>query len=423
MKTLIGLLALLVAAPAFAQLPSTGGELSSNRAIVLDVSGMGTAAVSVAGTYSGTVNFEVANGLTPIAVNCTPPNSTTPATSTTSTGSWVCSVAGMDQFIVRMSSYVSGTAVVRLSAAPGGGGASGGSLTFEGELNAFDGVLLDAAAGDAITDTANDALRVNIVAGSPTVTANLSATDNAVLDDIADGIAVTGTVTANLSATDNAVLDAIEVDGERTADAVETIRDNLNADCAKGDAMTLCPEGPATVGYAKDFDGAALPDAVTEGQAQYPALSLSGVTYAMLTNEDGSLQYGTATTPMVSSLAAVTTGGCTPTSSISTAAVLETEIKATAGQLYQLVITNLDATPVFARLYNDTAANTDQTDTPVQRFIVPTQGNGNGAGFVLPIVVGQTYSTAITLRVTTGAADNDTGALSANEVFVSYCYK
>lgn len=115
---------------------------------------------------------------------------------------------------------------------------------------------------------------------------------------------------------------------------------------------------------------------------------------------------------------ATTNGGCTPNSSISTAAVLETEIKATAGQLYYLAITNLDATNVYARLYNLTAANADESDTPIQRFLVPT-----GSGFVLPIPVGAVYSTAITLRVTTGAADNDTGALAANEVFVSYCYK
>lgn len=69
---------------------------------------------------------------------------------------------------------------------------------------------------------------------SGTVTANLSATDNAVLDSIdtavngtltVDGSGVTqpisGTVTANLSATDNAVLDAIQaaVEGTLTVDA------------------------------------------------------------------------------------------------------------------------------------------------------------------------------------------------------------
>jgi hypothetical protein len=209
----------------------------------------------------------------------------------------------------------------------------------------------------------------------------------------------------------------------RAADGIDDIAANLSVDCAKGNAITECPDGPAGVGYAKDFDGAAFPDAVTEGQAQYRAVSMSGVNYAMLVSEDGALQYGTATTPLVVSPAASTSGGCTPGSSISTGAVLETEIKATAGQLYQIAVTNIDATPVYAKIYNLTAANTDETDTPVQRFVVPSQGSALGAGFVLPINIGQEYTTAITLRVTTGIADNDTGALTANEVMVSYCYK
>jgi hypothetical protein len=135
MKTLTLILSLLLAVPAFAQFPSTGGELASNRAIVLDVSGMGTASVSVGGTYSGTINFEVGNGLTPVSVDCTPPNDpATPVNSTTSTGTWICSVAGLNQFVVRMSGYVSGTAVVRLSAAPGSGGAASGA-TVSGTVN------------------------------------------------------------------------------------------------------------------------------------------------------------------------------------------------------------------------------------------------------------------------------------------------
>jgi hypothetical protein len=207
----------------------------------------------------------------------------------------------------------------------------------------------------------------------------------------------------------------------RTADGVDDIASTLSLDVAHGN--TVSDEGPQVMLEAADFDGAALPNSVTEGQAARQKGSQSGVTYAMLVSEDGSLQYGTSTTPMVSSLATATSGGCTPGSSISAGAVLETEIKATAGQLYQMVVTSIDATPVYVRLYNDTAANTDQTDTPIQRFVVPSQGTANGAGFVLPINIGQTYSTAITFRITTGAADTDTSALTANEVFVSYCYK
>ena len=51
---------------------------------------------------------------------------------------------------------------------------------------------------------------------------------------------------------------------------------------------------------AKTFDGVALPNAVNaEGDAVRPAGSLSGVSYIMLVNADGSLQYGTTTTPFI----------------------------------------------------------------------------------------------------------------------------
>ena len=113
-------------------------------------------------------------------------------------------------------------------------------------------------------------------------------------------------------------------------------------------------------------------------------------------------------------------GGCTPGSSISAGAVLETQIKATAGQLYSITVTAIDATPVFLKIYNDTGANVDETDTPVQRFVVPSAATGGG--ITTTWNVGMAFSTAITFRITTGAADNDTGALTANEVLVSYCY-
>jgi hypothetical protein len=119
---------------------------------------------------------------------------------------------------------------------------------------------------------------------------------------------------------------------------------------------------------------------------------------------------------------ATTNGGCTPGSSISAGAVLETEIKATAGQLYELSVFNIDATPVYLRLYNLTAANADENDTPIQRYGIPGT-TALGGAIPTRIPVGMVFSTAITFRVTTGIADTDTGALSANEVLVSYCYK
>jgi hypothetical protein len=117
---------------------------------------------------------------------------------------------------------------------------------------------------------------------------------------------------------------------------------------------------------------------------------------------------------------AATNGGCSPHSIISANTVNETAMKASAGQIYSLVVTNIGANEVFFKLYNDTTANIDETDTPVLRYTVP--GNAAGAGFVVPIPVGIAFSTAITYRITGAIADNDTTAIAANEVLVSACY-
>ncbi len=121
---------------------------------------------------------------------------------------------------------------------------------------------------------------------------------------------------------------------------------------------------------------------------------------------------------------ATTTGGCTlGTVQLSTAAVMEYEIKATAGQLYGLWVYSLDATPVYVKLYNLTAANTDENDTPNAVWMVPSNSTAaNGAGNnIVPFPI--EMSVAMTIRAVTGFAHNSTGALTANEVIVTSCYE
>lgn len=127
------LLALLAVQPVAAQ-PSARYALSADGAAQLDVAGMGTAAITVSGTYTGTVNFEVIGepGTAAVTVDCaTPAAPGTAVNSTTSTGVWTCPVAGLSLLQARMSSYSNGTAVVFLRAVPagGGGGGGGGSAT------------------------------------------------------------------------------------------------------------------------------------------------------------------------------------------------------------------------------------------------------------------------------------------------------
>lgn len=171
------------------------------------------------------------------------------------------------------------------------------------------------------------------------------------------------------------------------------------------------------------FDDAA-PDSVNEGDAGAVRMSanrnLFGTIRDAAGNERGVNVDANNRMQVTGPVIATTAGGCTPHSIISAATVNETQIKATAGQLYVVTIQNVGAAPVYFKLYNDTAANVDETDTPVQRYIVP--GNTAGSGIVLPIPVGMAFSTAITYRITAAIADNSTAAITANEVLVSACY-
>lgn len=101
----------------------------------------------------------------------------------------------------------------------------------------------------------------------------------------------------------------------------------------------------------------------------------------------------------------------------------EEEVKATAGQVYWIHAINLAATKRYLKFYNATAANvTVGTTTPVLTFVIPTQGDTNGTGFVLTVPMGIPFDTAISAAATTGLADNDTGAPGANEVILNLGY-
>ena len=101
----------------------------------------------------------------------------------------------------------------------------------------------------------------------------------------------------------------------------------------------------------------------------------------------------------------------------------EEDVKTSAGQVYWIHAMNVATTKRYLKFYNATAANvTVGTTTPVLTFILPTQGDANGAGFTLSIPNGIAFSTAICVAATTGLADNDTGAPGANDVIVNIGY-
>jgi hypothetical protein len=101
----------------------------------------------------------------------------------------------------------------------------------------------------------------------------------------------------------------------------------------------------------------------------------------------------------------------------------EEQVKATAGVVYGVWFSNMATSTRFLKFYNATAASvTVGTTTPVITLAMP----GNTADDIsggLNLPQGIEFGTAITVAATTGIADNDTGAPSANDCIVNVFYK
>jgi hypothetical protein len=106
---------------------------------------------------------------------------------------------------------------------------------------------------------------------------------------------------------------------------------------------TVKATGPQQMFEAKDQDGAALPNSVTEGQSARGAASLYGVQYHMLVSEDGSLALGTTTTPFV-------VGGNVAHDAADAGSPIKIGLKASNSLAGLTLVANADRTDAFAGL-------------------------------------------------------------------------
>ena len=106
---------------------------------------------------------------------------------------------------------------------------------------------------------------------------------------------------------------------------------------------------------------------------------------------------------------------------ISAASTNATSVKASAGTITTIVAVNINETTVsYLKIYDKATAPTVGTDIPVMTIPIPT--NIQGAGIVIPIPNGVTFSNGIAIAITGGVADSDTTAVVANEVVVNLTY-
>lgn len=129
----------------------------------------------------------------------------------------------------------------------------------------------------------------------------------------------------------------------------------------------------------------------------------------------------TGTQPVSGTVTATVTGGTvlpvTPTTTFtnSAASTNATVIKGSAGTLWSVVVSNINAAARYLKFYNKATAPTVGTDTPVLVIAIP-------AGATVPVSFGANgvrFATGIGLAITAGAADSDTAAVAAGEIKVA----
>lgn len=112
--------------------------------------------------------------------------------------------------------------------------------------------------------------------------------------------------------------------------------------------------------------------------------------------------------------------GTTAYKLISTASTNANVVKASGGNLYSIIAIGLTSTVRYLKIYSKATAPTVGTDVPL--MTIPVPANTQGAGVAIPFSMGVNFPLGIGVAITSGSADNDTGAVGAGDVIVNLTY-
>lgn len=105
---------------------------------------------------------------------------------------------------------------------------------------------------------------------------------------------------------------------------------------------------------------------------------------------------------------------------ISLASTNATVIKSGEVRLYVVSAIGLTSTVKYLKFYDKSTAPTVGIDTPV--LTIPVPANTQGAGVVIPFNIPTLFSNGLGFAITSGSADNDTGAVGAGDVIINLSY-
>lgn len=277
-------------------------------------------------------------------------------------------------------------------------------------------------------------------------------------------------------ATDDTVFAALQTSVDAAVAELVTLNGSLADLSVHG--QNVLAGGPGIQGEAKDFDGSALPNVVTEGQSIRVATTLSGGVFSFLTNEAGTKELGKLEDDAHASadygmpiwgvrqnsqsdLAAdgdyipftITDDGGLRTEDVNSDAIAaslaiidnaetaashyaytsagstedEHVVVAAPATLWSITATNTAATAAYIRCENqdqlaDGAPGTDTLDAATD-LDLSIPGDTTGAGITFNFPRGAAFSIGIKCWLTTEEAYSSVAEVGANDVKLFYSYK
>lgn len=394
------------------------GDVSS--ANPLPVKGTGTAGTA----NSGVLTVQGIASMTPVQIADNGGSLTVDGTvAATQSGTWTVDLGATDNSVLdAIAASLAGTLTVGSHAVTNAGtfavqvsSALPAGTNAIGKLAANSGVDI----GDVdVTSVPADPFGTNADAAS--ATGSISAKLRFIA---ATGIPITGTVTVGSHAVTNAGTFAVQAaqSGTWTVQPGNTANTTAWLVTGTGGTFPATQSGTWNIGTVTTLTTCSTVTSLTQFNGNAIATNTgnasSGTLRVVLATDQPAL-----TTPMPHSPAASTTGGATPYKYIIAAGTNQDSqsVKASAGTLYSIAAFSVVASVRYLKLYDKNSAPTS-ADTPIHVFAIP--GNTAGAGLVESIPTGLAFSNGIAFRVTTGIADNDANAASANDGVINLGYK
>lgn len=113
-------------------------------------------------------------------------------------------------------------------------------------------------------------------------------------------------------------------------------------------------------------------------------------------------------------------GGASTYKLISLASTNANVVKASKGNLSSIIAIGLTSDVRYLKFYNKATAPTVGTDVPA--LTIPIPANTQGAGLAISLKDSVEFDLGIGIAITSGSADNDTGAIGAGDVIVNLIY-